>query len=210
MTLDDALAALPLIAILRGIRPDEAPAVGEALVAAGITILEVPLNSPGPLTSIARLAERFGERALVGAGTVLTAEQVRAVAEVGGRIVVSPNFSPAVVEATRVAGLTSVPGIFTPTEAFAALDAGASALKLFPGEAVTPRVVGALRAVLPREAKLLVTGGVGAENLADFLAAGADGAGVGSALYAPGRSAAEVAEAASVLAAACRAARGGG
>lgn len=210
MTLDDALATMPLVAILRGIAPDEAPAVGEALVAAGITIFEVPLNSPEPLVSIARLEERFGERALVGAGTVLRPGQVREVADAGGRIVVSPNFSAAVVEATRAAGLVSVPGVFTPTEAFAALDAGASALKLFPGEAVTPRVVGALRAVLPTGARLLVTGGVGSENIADFLAAGADGAGVGSALYKPGRSAAEVAEAASALVAACRAAGGGG
>ncbi len=208
MTIDEALAEVPLIAILRGITPDEAPAVGEALVEAGIMVLEVPLNSPEPFASIARLAARFGDRALIGAGTVLRAEEVEQVAAAGGRLVVSPNLSAPVVAATRRAGLASVPGVFTPTEAFAALDAGASALKLFPGEAVSPKVIGALRAVLPREARILVTGGVGAENIAGFLEAGADGAGIGSALYKPGRSAAGVAEAAAVLVRACRAARG--
>lgn len=203
MTLDDALARLPILAVLRGLTPEEAPAVGEALVAAGVAILEVPLNSPDPYRSIALLAERFGRDAVVGAGTVLRAEEVGRVADAGGRIVVSPNVSEPVVRATREAGLISVPGVYTPTEAFAALDAGASALKLFPGDLLSPKAVSALRAVLPRGTKLMVTGGVGAANLADWLAAGTDGVGIGSSLYKPGRPAAEVGRIARDLAAAC-------
>jgi 2-dehydro-3-deoxyphosphogalactonate aldolase len=207
LTLDQALARLPLLAVLRGLTPAEAAPVGAALVEAGIPILEVPLNSPAPMESIRTLAERFGEDAVIGAGTVLRPEQVAQVAAAGGRIVVSPNFNAEVVAATVEAGLISVPGIFTPTEAFAALDAGASALKLFPGDAITPKVVGALRAVLPSGVKVLVTGGVGVDNLAAFVAAGADGAGIGSALFKPGRPADEVAEIARSLAAAARKAR---
>ncbi|ESR24143.1 2-dehydro-3-deoxy-6-phosphogalactonate aldolase [Lutibaculum baratangense] len=208
ITLDQALARLPLLAVLRGITPEEAEPVGEALAEAGIPILEVPLNSPDPYRSIEILARRFGDDFVVGAGTVLRPEEVARVADAGGTIVVSPNFNAEVVRATKRAGLISVPGIFTPTEAFDALDAGASALKLFPGDAISPKVVGALRAVLPKGTVVMVTGGVGAENLAEFMAAGADGAGIGSALYKPGRPAAEVREIALRLVEAAKAARG--
>jgi 2-dehydro-3-deoxyphosphogalactonate aldolase len=184
----EALGALPILAVLRGITPDEAIPVGEALLRRGIAILEVPLNSPDPLKSIRLLAERFAKDAVIGAGTVLRPADVGAVAEAGGQIIVAPNFNPAVVAATRQAGLTSIPGIFTPTEALAALDAGADALKFFPGDAIAPKVIGTIRAVLPEGTRIVVTGGVGAENLADFLSAGADGVGIGSALYKPGRS----------------------
>ncbi len=207
ITLRDALDRLPLLAVLRGITPEEAEPVGEALAGAGIPILEVPLNSPDPYRSIEILAKRFGGDFLVGAGTVLRPEEVGRVRDAGGTIVVSPNFSPEVVRATRRQDMISVPGIFTPTEAFNALDAGASALKLFPGDAITPKVVGALRAVLPKETVVMVTGGVGVDNLQAFMAAGADGAGIGSALYKPGRTAAEVGEIARKLAAAANDAR---
>lgn len=206
--LEAALARLPLLAVLRGITPSEAEPVGQALIDAGIPILEVPLNSPEPFESIRILAEGFGGEAVIGAGTVLRANEVAKVAKAGGTIVVSPNFSAEVVAATVGAGMISVPGVFTPTEAFAALDMGAHALKLFPGDALTPKVVGALRAVLPAGTRLMVTGGVGAANIADFMAAGADGAGIGSALYKPGRSPAEVARIAGELADAARAATG--
>ena len=204
ITLDDALARMPLLAVLRGITPDEAADVGDALVQAGIPILEVPLNSPDPFRSIEILARRFGDDAIVGAGTVLTPEDAARVRDAGGTIVVSPNFNAEVVRATRRADMISVPGIFTPSEAFNALDAGASALKLFPGDAITPKVVGALRAVLPKETIVMVTGGVGIDNIAAFMAAGANGAGIGSALYKPGRPAREVGEIALRLAAAAR------
>ncbi|MFC3230720.1 2-dehydro-3-deoxy-6-phosphogalactonate aldolase [Marinibaculum pumilum] len=190
--LQGSLARMPLLAVLRGITPEEAVPVGEVLLRHGIEILEVPLNSPEPYRSIRLLADRFGAAALVGAGTVLQPAEAARVAEAGGRIAVSPNFDPAVVAASRTAGLLSVPGIFTPSEAFAALKAGADALKLFPGDAVSPKVVGALRAVLPAGTRIVVTGGVGTENLADWLSGGADGAGIGSALYKPGKPVAEV------------------
>ncbi|WP_420393067.1 2-dehydro-3-deoxy-6-phosphogalactonate aldolase [Acuticoccus sp.] len=188
MTLDDALAALPIVAVLRGMPPGEAEGVGGALADAGIPIMEVPLNSPDPFASIRIQADRFGGRAIVGAGTVLHAEDVARVADAGGTLVVSPNLDEEVVRATKRCGLISVPGVFTPSEAFRALDAGADALKLFPGDAMSPKVVRALRAVLPSGTKLVVTGGVDADNLADWMAGGADGVGIGSALYKPGKS----------------------
>lgn len=205
--LNEALKRMPLLAVLRGITPDEAEPVGEALVAAGIPILEVPLNSPDPYRSIEILAKRFGNDAIIGAGTVLKPDQVGQVADSGGTIVVSPNFKPEVVRETRRRDLISVPGIFTPSEAFNALDEGASALKLFPGDAITPKVVGALRAVLPKDAIVMVTGGVDAGNIRDFIAAGANGAGIGSALYKPGRTAAEVGQVARKLVTAASEAR---
>ena len=186
-------AACPLVAIIRGVTPDEAEGVAEALLEAGIRIVEVPLNSPEPLVSIERLARRFGEDALIGAGTVLQAAQVHAVAAAGGRIIVSPSTKADVIEATVAAGLVSAPGYFTPSEAFAALDAGAHALKLFPAEAAPPAVVKAQRAVLPKQVPLIVVGGVSPDRMAAYRAAGADGFGLGSALYRPGASAAEVA-----------------
>lgn len=183
---------LPIIAILRGITPPEAPAIGAALIEAGITQIEVPLNSPDPLESIAALADRFGDRALVGAGTVLTLEDVRAVAAAGGKLVVSPNCDPAVIRETRALGLESWPGVFTPTEAFAALAAGANGLKLFPGALAGPAGLAALRAVLPAGTQVYAVGGAGPENFAQWIAASADGFGIGSALYKPGLSATEI------------------
>lgn len=186
-----ALAASPLVAILRGLRPDEARAIGEALVTSGWKLIEVPLNSPDPLRSIAELARAFPD-ALVGAGTVLQPEQVREVHAAGGQLVVAPNFNAEVMrEAVRL-GMACLPGVLTATEAFAALAAGASGLKLFPAEMIPPAAVKALRAVLPPEALLLPVGGVGADNMAAYRAAGANGFGIGSALYKPGMTPAEV------------------
>ena len=186
-------AACPLIAIIRGVEPDEAEAIGAALFEAGIRIIEVPLNSPRPLDSIGRLAERFGDVALIGAGTVLKPEQVSEVAEAGGRIIVSPSTDAQVIAATVRAGLVSAPGYFTPSEAFAALAAGAHLLKLFPAEAAPPAVVKAQRAVLPASVPLVAVGGITPDKVAAYRAAGADGFGLGGGLYRPGQSAEEVA-----------------
>lgn len=188
----ESLAACPIVAILRGITPVEAPAIGELLVTSGFTILEVPLNSPSACESITRLSESLGKRALVGAGTVLTVEQVDAVARAGGQLVVSPNSKPAVIEATVAAGLVSLPGYFTTTEAFAALEAGAHALKFFPADAIDPVTLKAQRAVLPDDVSILPVGGISPENMAGWLAAGANGFGIGSNLYRPGKPATEV------------------
>lgn len=182
----------PLVAILRGVKPDEVVAIGEALVDAGISIIEVPLNSPDPLDSITALAKHFGDSALVGAGTVLTVEQVGQVARAGGRIIVSPSTDYDVIAATAAEGLVSAPGYFTPSEAFLALKAGATALKLFPAEAATPALVRAQRAVLPKDVPLLIVGGVKPDAVGSWFAAGADGFGLGSALYKPGQSAEQV------------------
>ena len=182
----------PLVAIIRGVKPDEAEEIGASLFEAGIRIIEVPLNSPEPLDSIARLARAFGDKILVGAGTVLTPDDVLRVRDAGGRIIVSPNVSIAVIEAAVTHGLISSPGYFTPSEAFAALSAGAHALKLFPAEAAPPAVVKAQRAVIPRSVPLLAVGGVTPDKMAAYLAAGADGFGLGGALYKPGQSAEEV------------------
>ncbi len=194
MTDMETLDALPLIAILRGLTPEEAPAVGDALVEAGFRVLEVPMNSPRPLESIRILAERFEGRALIGAGTVLTPEAARQVAEANGRLIISPNMDPAVIAETRRLGILSLPGVFTPTEAFAALGAGAHVLKLFPAEIAGPTGLKALRAVLPSETRLYAVGGVAPDTLADWRRAGASGFGIGSALYKPGMGAAEVGE----------------
>jgi 2-dehydro-3-deoxyphosphogalactonate aldolase len=186
------LDALPLVAILRGLTPVEAPAIGDVLFEAGLRVLEVPLNSPDPLASIAVLAARFGERALIGAGTVLQPSQVAQVAAAGGRLIVMPHADTGVLRAAKAAGLSCVPGVATPTEAFAALAAGADALKLFPAELLTPPVLKAMRAVLPRDLRLLPVGGITPSNLAPYVAAGASGFGLGSALYRPGAKAPEV------------------
>ncbi|MEO5773975.1 MAG: 2-dehydro-3-deoxy-6-phosphogalactonate aldolase [Sphingomicrobium sp.] len=188
------VAECPLIAIIRGVTPAEVADTGNAIVQAGIRIIEVPLNSPDPLESIRILADRFGEVALIGAGTVLTVEQVADVEAAGGRLIVSPNTNLAVIRATAEAGLVSCPGYFTPTEGFAALEAGADGLKLFPAEAATPGVVKAQRAVLPKETPLFVVGGVSPTNMQPWLDAGADGFGLGSGLYKPGQPATETAE----------------
>ena len=185
------LAERPLVAILRGVRPDEAEAVAGAVIAAGIGIVEVPLNSPEPLDSIERLAKSFGDDALIGAGTVLDPADVVRVRDAGGRLVVSPDTRAAVIEAAVAAGTASMPGFFTPSEAFEALRAGAHTLKLFPAEAASPVVLRAIRAVLPEAVPLLVVGGVRPETMRAWLDAGAAGFGLGSALYRAGQSPAE-------------------
>lgn len=204
---DSHLTACPLVAILRGLRPDEAEDVGMALVEAGIRIIEVPLNSPDPLRSIERLAARLGADALVGAGTVLRVAEVASVRDAGGRIIVSPSTDAEVITASAASGLVSAPGYFTPSEAFLALKSGAHALKLFPAEAASPAVVKAQRAVLP-DVPLLVVGGVTPDRIADYMAAGADGFGLGSGLYTPGLAPPEVARRAAAYVAAADAARG--
>ena len=188
-----ALRTLPLVAILRGIKPAEALPVGQALVSSGWALIEVPLNSPEPLGSIAALATAFPQ-ALIGAGTVLSVDDVRDVHAAGGQLIVSPNFNPAVVrEAVRL-GLVCLPGVMTASEAFAALESGATGLKIFPAEMITPAVVKALRAVLPSGTVVMPVGGITTGNLRPYLAAGANGFGIGSALYQPGMPAAEVTE----------------
>lgn len=184
----------PLIAILRGIRPDEAEAVFEALVGNGIGLIEVPLNSPDPFASIATMAKRAKGRAEVGAGTVLTVEDVAKVKAAGGRMVVSPNCDPAVIRATQAAEMVSYPGVFTPSEAFAALAAGADALKFFPAEVLGAAGIKAISAVLPKGTVLLAVGGVDAGNIGAWLKAGIAGFGIGSSLFKPGMSVAEVGE----------------
>jgi 2-dehydro-3-deoxyphosphogalactonate aldolase len=200
--LSAALAACPLVAILRGLRPEEALPIGEALADSGFKLIEVPLNSPEPLLSIAALARRL-PGALVGAGTVLEPDQVRAVHAAGGRLIVSPNFNPEVVrEAVRL-DMICLPGVLTASEAFAALQAGATGLKLFPAEMIPPAAVKALRAVLSAQVLLLPVGGISTANMQDYRAAGAGGFGIGSALYQPGMSAAEVRSKAQDFIAAC-------
>ena len=184
-------AECPLIAILRGVRPDEVEAIGDALYEGGVRIIEVPLNSLDPLDSIARLSAQFEGRALVGAGTVLRADQIDPIRAAGGRLIVSPSTNVDVIAASVAAGMVSCPGYFTPSEAFAALDAGAHALKLFPAEAASPAVVRAQRAVLPKDVPLIVVGGVGPDTMGPWLAAGADGFGLGSGIYRPGQTPAE-------------------
>lgn len=175
-----------LIAILRGIAPEEALDVASVLYEAGFRIIEVPLNSPRPFQSIERIARAYGDRVLVGAGTVVAPEDVRPVAERGGRLILAPNFDPSVVSATKAEGLLSVPGVATPTEAFSALASGADILKLFPAEIITPAAVKALRAVLPPGTAMAPVGGITPESMAPYVAAGASLFGIGSALYAPG------------------------
>jgi 2-dehydro-3-deoxyphosphogalactonate aldolase len=194
----------PLVAIIRGVTPAEAEEIGAAISEAGIAIIEVPLNSPDPLDSIARLARSLGDRALVGAGTVLSAADVARVADSGGRIIVSPDTNIEVIEASVAAGLVSSPGYFTPSEAFAALRAGAHGLKFFPAEAASPAVVKAQRAVLPRDVPLLVVGGIKPDGMKPWIEAGADGFGLGGGLYRPGQSAVETAAKAQAYVAALR------
>ncbi|WBS03125.1 2-dehydro-3-deoxy-6-phosphogalactonate aldolase [Pseudoduganella sp. SL102] len=190
---DEAFAKLPLVAILRGLRPEEAEGIGAALYGAGFRLIEVPLNSPDPFDSIARLARSLPADAVLGAGTVLETDAVARVRDAGGKLVVMPHADTEVIRAAKAAGMWCVPGVATPTEAFAALKAGADALKLFPAELVSPAVVRAMRAVLPKCIKLLPVGGITPDNMADFRAAGVAGFGLGSALYKPGMDAATVA-----------------
>lgn len=187
------LEACPLAAILRGVEPDEVVAIGAALVEAGFRVIEVPLNSPNPLESIRRLARDFGDKALIGAGTVLDPASIQGIAEAGGRLIVMPHAGETVVRAAKSRGLLAVPGFATPTEAFAMLEAGADALKLFPAEASGPPVLKAMRAVLPKTVPVLPVGGITPEKMPGYLEAGAAGFGLGSALYKPGMNAEEVA-----------------
>lgn len=190
---DATFAACPLVAILRGVRPDEVEEIGEALVEAGIRLIEVPLNSPDPIESVARLSRHLDGRAMVGAGTVLRVADVAAVGRAGGTLVISPNTDAAVIAAAAAAGLVAIPGMMTPTEAFVALAAGAAALKLFPAEgAATPGMLRAMRAVLPPGTRVLPVGGISPELMSKWHAAGAAGFGLGSQLYTPGRGAADV------------------
>lgn len=190
--LRDALANCPLIAILRGLTPADAPAVGAALHAAGFRVIEVPLNSPEPLESIRLLAESLPD-CLVGAGTVLRVDQIEPIGRAGGRLIVMPHADVHVIAAAKAASMACMPGVATPTEAFAALAAGADGLKLFPAELIRPPVIRAMRAVLPRETCLAPVGGLTPDNLAEYRRAGADAFGLGSALYRPGATADEVA-----------------
>jgi 2-dehydro-3-deoxyphosphogalactonate aldolase len=181
----------PLVGIIRGVTPDEAEAIGDAITEGGIRIIEVPLNSPEPLKSIERLAKKFGDKVLVGGGTVLDPADVARVRDVGGRIIVSPNTNRDVIAATTAAGLVASPGYFTPTEAFAAIQAGATALKLFPAENSSPSALKSQLAVIPKEIPIMVVGGVKPDNMRQWLDAGATGFGLGGGLYKPGQSAAE-------------------
>lgn len=181
-----ANAKLPLVAILRGIKPEEAEEIGRGLYDAGFRLIEVPLNSPDPFTSIATIRQALPQDALVGAGTVLTAEQVAQLKASGGDLTVMPHADTTVIRAAKAVGMLCVPGIVTPTEAFAALAAGADALKLFPAELVTPQILKAIRVVLPKTARLLPVGGITPDTMKPYLDAGAGGFGLGSALYAPG------------------------
>jgi 2-dehydro-3-deoxyphosphogalactonate aldolase len=199
----EALDHIPLVAVLRGLQPQEAQEMGEALTSTGWTAIEVPLNSPDPFKSIAALASNF-PAALTGAGTVLTPDEVRRVHAAGGQLIVSPNFNPEVVREAVGLGMVCLPGVATPTEAYAALEAGADGLKLFPAEMIPPAVVRALRAVLPKNARVLPVGGITPENMGGYLAAGASGFGIGSALYKPGMTAAQVRARALDFISACR------
>ena len=176
----------PIIAILRGVQPAEAVAIAGVILAAGIDKIEVPLNSPSPLESISAIIKAYGDRALIGAGTVLTIAQVQQVRAAGGKLAVSPNCDPAVIAATIAAGMQSWPGIFTPSEAFTALQAGATGLKLFPGDMAGPKGLKAMRAILPKGTQVYAVGGAGPENFVEWVAASADGFGLGSAIYKPG------------------------
>lgn len=181
-----------IVAILRGIQPDEVLDLAEVLIDCGITKIEVPLNSPDPFDSIGRLAQEFGDQALIGAGTVLTVADVQRLKDVGGRLVVSPDCNPEVIAATKTTGMLSYPGVMTPTECFLALRSGADGLKFFPGNLIGAEGVKAIRAVLPQETEVLAVGGAGPENFGEWKDAGANGFGIGSALYKPGYSSDDV------------------
>lgn len=198
-SMKDWLSCSPVIAILRGIKPNEAEHIGHALEEAGIAIVEVPLNSPDPLASITILAKAFGDRMLIGAGTVMDVEKVVQVSEAGGRLIVTPHAELSVVRAAKEAGLFAVPGFFNPTEAFALLREGADAIKLFPAEVVGPSMLKALRAVLPKNALMIPVGGIDSSNIGPWMDAGADGFGAASSIYRPGDDAKTVKEKAKSL-----------
>ena len=208
-TIQTALTELPLIAILRGIKPEEATPVAKVLIDAGFRIIEVPLNSPNPIESIRRMVHELGDQALFGAGTVTDPDSIAAIKAAGGRVIISPNLNVDVVSLTKSSELISIPGIATPSEAFTAIAAGADALKLFPGEAIPPKVLKAIKVVLPHQTLLLPVGGINQGNMADYWQAGAAGFGIGSNLYAPGRKVEEIAHRAKELVAAINRIRGG-
>jgi 2-dehydro-3-deoxyphosphogalactonate aldolase len=201
ISLQSYLRPLPLIAVLRGITPAEIDSVGAALIDNGFRILEVPLNSPEPFDSIARLERRFGERCLTGAGTVIKVTDVAKVAAAGGKLIVMPHGDVEIVREAKRLGMLCVPGVATPTEAFAALDAGADGLKMFPAEQLSPAALKAWRAVLPKDALVFPVGGIRPDNMAPYWEVGANGFGTGSNLYAPGATADTVREAAARYAA---------
>jgi 2-dehydro-3-deoxyphosphogalactonate aldolase len=207
LDLNAAMAALPLVAILRGLTPQEAEPIGEALVAAGFRMIEVPLNSPEPFRSIETLARRFGDDALIGSGTVMSPDAARKTVEAGGRLVVMPHSDAAVIRAAKAAGAWCLPGVATPTEGFAALAAGADGLKMFPAETMPPVAVKAWRAVFPKDTPLMPVGGIAPETMAAYVAAGASGFGIGSALYKPGVDVSEIAARARAFVTAWRALR---
>jgi 2-dehydro-3-deoxyphosphogalactonate aldolase len=208
MQLNEALHACGIIAILRGVTPGEVVAVGEALYASGVRIVEVPLNSPDPFDSIAKLAQAFKGRMVVGAGTVLSIQDVNMLKQSGGSISVSPDCNPETIARAIAVGLDPLPGVFTPTEAFTAIRAGSQHLKLFPAEVASPSTVKAWRAVLPRHIQVHAVGGVTPSNMAEWLACGVSGFGIGSSLYKPGMSINAVAESAATLVAAWKRAKG--
>jgi 2-dehydro-3-deoxyphosphogalactonate aldolase len=199
MEMNSWLTQCPLVAILRGLPPPDADAIGKALIDAGLRIIEVPLNSPDPFRSIEMLARKYGDTALIGAGTVMTEADIDNVAKAGGRLIVTPHADPALVRAAKAAGLFAVPGFFTPAEAIALLNAGADALKLFPAEAGSPAMLKAIRAILPAGTQILPVGGVDATNIPAWHIAGAAGYGIGSAIYKPGDDAATVTRKAAAL-----------
>jgi 2-dehydro-3-deoxyphosphogalactonate aldolase len=208
MTLEDALEACGIIAILRGVAPDEVVAVSQTLFDAGIRVVEVPLNSPEPFTSIEKLSKAFAGKMVVGAGTVLTVQDVNLLKAHGGQISVSPDCNEAVIARAKELGMEPLPGVFTPTEAFSAIRAGAKHLKLFPAEVASPATIKAWKAVLPKHVKIYAVGGVTPENMGDWLAAGASGFGIGSSIFKPGISMAKISESAHSLVSAWKRAKG--
>jgi 2-dehydro-3-deoxyphosphogalactonate aldolase len=208
MTLDEALNTCGIIAILRGVTPQEAVAVGQVLYDAGVRIVEVPLNSPDPFTSIAALAKAFGPRMVVGAGTVLSVQDVNMLKDHGGQISVSPDSNSDVIARARAFGMEPLPGVFTPTEAFSAIRAGAKHLKLFPAEAASPATVKAWKAVLPKHVQIHAVGGVTYSNMSEWLACGVTGFGIGSSLYKPGKTLTEISASAAELVSAYKRAKG--
>lgn len=208
MKLEDALEACGIVAILRGVTPGEVVAVSQVLYDAGIRVVEVPLNSPEPFVSIEKLTKAFEGRMVVGAGTVLSVQDVNVLKSHGGQISVSPDCNEAVIARAVEIGLDPLPGVFTPTEAFAAIRAGAKHLKLFPAEVASPATIKAWKAVLPNQVKIYAVGGVTPENMGDWLAAGASGFGIGSSLYKPGSNLAKVSESAHSLVSAWKRAKG--
>jgi 2-dehydro-3-deoxyphosphogalactonate aldolase len=192
MDLNTALSELPLVAILRGIRPDEVEPVSDALYCAGFRVIEVPLNSPTPFDSISRLVRHLGDQVIVGAGTVLSIQASREVESAGGRLIVMPHTDRGLIADVKMRGLYCIPGSATPSEVFACLDAGADAVKLFPAELIRPGALKAIRSVVPKEKRLFPVGGITPDSMGEFRAAGASGFGLGSALYAPGMSAQDV------------------